>query len=293
MILKLAFEEFIINQQIKGNSMYTVKYYVQSLKPFFVFIGDNYDVASVTLSDLNNYYISLVALQISSSSVQTYIRALRSFLNWCYSENYTISCLPEKFRLPKAKRKVIDILTPSEIQCLMTSFNTQNIIQLRNYCICLLMLDSGLRMSEITSLKLSSVHIPESYIIVDGKGNKQRIVPLGLHSRKALLKYISNRPPVSYDNLFLTISYTPIDNTAIKNMFRKLKVKTGIKRIRAHLLRHTFATLYLENGGDIYSLQSILGHTSLEMVKKYIHITHRKTIVNFTSFSPIDNLTKN
>ena len=92
--------------------------------------------------------------------------------------------------------------------------------------------------------------------------------------------------------LFVKDTKTTLSNTAIKQLFRKLKKRTGIPRLKAHLLRHTFATRYLDNGGDIYSLQQILGHTSLEMVKKYIHTTHRKTIVFFENFSPLDNLGK-
>ena len=75
-------------------------------------------------------------------------------------------------------------------------------------------------------------------------------------------------------------------------MFRKLKGRSGIPRLHAHLLRHTFATRYLENGGDVYALQQILGHTSLEMVKKYIHTIPGKKVSCFTAYSPLDNLAR-
>ncbi len=157
------------------------------------------------------------------------------------------------------------------------------------------MLDSGLRKSEVVRLEVSDVHILEGYIIVNGKGNKQRIVPLGNNTKKYLIKYISQRPKnVDCSALFLTNQNAPITKTVIDRMFRTLKSRQDLltPRIHAHLLRHTFATNYLENGGNIYSLQLILGHTSLEMEKKYVHLTQSKTVVNFKNYSPLDNLKK-
>ncbi len=81
---------------------------------------------------------------------------------------------------------------------------------------------------------------------------------------------------------------TPITESTVKDLFVKLKVLTGIERLHPHLLRHTFATRYLENGGNIYALQSILGHTSLEMVKRYTHLATGKIRKEFVNFSPID-----
>jgi len=283
--------EFLLEQKIRGNSKNTIKYY-QRFVGYFIKYAGNKNINEITIKDVKEYYVYNADKEISSETIKTYMRAVRVFLSWCYNEEYIKVNILEKYKLPKASKKVKNILTENEIELLFSSFNQNDFIQYRNYCICLLMLDSGLRMNEVTTLKISNSHINENYIIVDGKGNKQRAVPLGINTKNALLKYISIRNPVNHDNLFLDIHNKPINNYTIKNMIRKLKIKTGIKRIHAHLLRHTFATKYLENGGDIYTLQSILGHTSLEMVKKYIHTTPKKIVVNFSSFSPVDNLNK-
>lgn len=143
----------------------------------------------------------------------------------------------------------------------------------------------------ILTLTLEHIHLPEGYIIVDGKGNKQRVVPLGLGTRKVLFRYLSRRPGCAQtDRAFLMSNLLPVTDATLRQMFRNLKKRSGIPRLRAHLLRHTFATRYLENGGDMYALQQILGHTSLEMVKKYVHSTTRKTVPRFPEFSPLDNL---
>ena len=124
------------------------------------------------------------------------------------------------------------------------------------------------------------------------KGNKERYVPIGFQTKKYLLRYsilcgysVSDKTP-----FFEKDDLTPLKITTVKQLFRKLKKQSQIQRLKPHLLRHTFATRYLENGGDIYSLQMILGHTSLEMVKKYVHFIPKKTAMNFSSYSPIDNL---
>ena len=215
------------------------------------------------------------------------------FLRWCYDEEYIAVNLAEKFRLPKAKQKAIDVLTDSEVYRLMDSFNLRYGVHLRNYCVCSLMLDSGLRMNEVVTLSMGHLHIPEGYAIVDGKGNKQRIVPLGLHTRKMLSRYLARRPGCAQtDRVFLMANLKPITDNTLRLMFQRLKGRVDIPRIRAHLLRHTFATRYLENGGDMYSLQQILGHESLEMVKRYVHTTTRKLVPTYTVYSPMDRFVR-
>lgn len=176
---------------------------------------------------------------------------------------------------------------------LFDCFKGKRFVDFRNYCIVALMLDSGLRLNEVVTLESGNIHIAEGYVIVNGKGNKQRIVPLGLNSKKALLRYVSLIPNhCDKTPLFVKDTLTTLKQSTVKDLFRKLKIKADIPRLKPHLLRHTFATRYLENGGDIYTLQMILGHTTLEMVKKYIHLTTTKMTINFAEYSPLDNVLK-
>lgn len=296
MTLETAYNEFVITQKLKGNSEKTIAYYFNCIMPFIKHLGADHDISSLTVSVVREYALNLNERNITSNSFKTYIKGLKAFLSWLYAEEYISENLGEKLKLPKAQRKTIDTLTPNEITLLFKSFDTKDFLGLRNYCICALMLDSGLRKSEVVNLKLTDIHIVEGYILVNGKGNKQRLVPIGYNSQKHLIKYIAQRPAkVSTDTLFLTKNFTAITGSVIARLFKSLQVqKVGQDpltcRIHAHLLRHTFATMYLENGGNIYALQQILGHTSLEMVKKYVHLTQAKTVVNFKNYSPLDNL---
>lgn len=291
MTIQEALTDFLIEQQIRGNTQKTVQYYSLSVGLYARFAGSDTPLQEITLNSLRAYYLHLAERNISSTTIQTYIRALRSFLTWCYQQEYIPVNLSEKFRLPKAQRKAIDVLTDSEVRSLFSCFNLRYLVHLRNYCMCSLMLDSGLRLHEVVTLTIEHTHLPEGYIIVDGKGNKQRVVLLGMNTRKFLFRYLSRRPGcASTDRVFLMSNLEPVTDATLRQMFRKLKKRSGIPRLRAHLLRHTFATRYLENGGDMYALQQILGHTSLEMVKKYVHSTTRKIVPKFPEFSPLDNL---
>ena len=294
MTIRECIDDFLIEQQVRGNSPKTQKHYFRCLGLFERFQSPkNPDISAVSVSDCKAYYIHLSNRNVSSVTVQTYIRALRAFLSWCYLEGYISENIPKKFRLPKAQKKKIDILTDSEVEQLFRCLSGRDFISIRNYCIVALMIDSGLRLNEVVTIRRDKIHIAEGYAIVNGKGNKERFVPLGLNSKRALLRYCAIVPNKEKETpLFVKDTLIPINQSTVKQLFRRLKVQADIPRLHPHLLRHSFATRYIERGGDIYSLQSILGHTSLEMVKKYVHLIPSKTVVNFAVLSPLDNALK-
>ena len=294
MTIRECIDDFLIEQQVRGNSPKTQKHYFRCLGLFERFQSPkNPYISAVSVSDCKAYYIHLSNRNVSSVTVQTYIRALRAFLSWSYLEGYISENIPKKFRLPKAQKKKIDILTDSEVEQLFRCLSGRDFISIRNYCIVALMIDSGLRLNEVVTIRRDKIHIAEGYAIVNGKGNKERFVPLGLNSKRALLRYCAIVPNREKETpLFVKDTLIPIKESTVKQLFRKLKSRSGIPRLHPHLLRHTFATRYIERGGDIYSLQSILGHTLLEMVKKYVHLIPSKTVVNFAVLSPLDNALK-
>ena len=282
--LDTAIQEFLQDARIRGSSPFTLSYYERVLRYFREKSGIK-TVDQITVSACKEYLLTLMDGDLASSSVQTYVRGLRAFLNWLYANEYIETNVTQRFKLPKAQRKVIDVLTDTEIQTLLNSFDTTNFHQLRNLCIVLLMLDSGLRLNETITLRQDRFHLAERYAIVDGKCNKQRIVPIGSSSVQFFEKYLSIKPPSAF--LICKSDGEQLTADTVKDLFRKLKKTTGISRLHPHLLRHSFATRYLENGGNIYNLQTILGHSSLEMVKKYLHIDPRSICKTFDNFSPV------
>lgn len=292
MILKNVVAEFLIYQEVNGNSIRTLEYYTLTLGYFMDFLGADRQLRMISLSDLHAYYYFLKNRNITRITLQTYIRSVRAFLNWCYAQEYMPQKLTEKFLLPRAEQKVFDVLTDYEIQKLFSCFDLRTFHGVRNWCICALMLDSGLRKSEVVSVHFCHFRHTDSFLIVQGKGSRQRRIPLGVHTRKNMAKYVSLIPNQGSRFLFMKSDGSPITGHTVTQLFRKLKTETGITRLHPHLLRHTFATCFIENGGDVFTLQQILGHTTLDMSRKYTHLGNKSTYEKFRAYSPLDNMKK-
>ena len=231
---------------------------------------------------------------LSPKTIQCHVRTLKAFSSWLCLEGYTSDNRLKNLKLPKAPDKVVEPLTPEETKTVITSIDKNSAIGFRNHAILLTMLDTGLRASEVASIWLGHVNLDDGYMKVMGKGAKERIVPIGKVVQKTLWSYVTVvRPkPASgdCDNLFLSSSGHPITVNTIKLVFSRLAKTSGVARIHAHLCRHTFAINYLLNGGDIFSLQEILGHTTLEMVRHYVHFTSSQVAAQHHKYSPIDKL---
>jgi len=176
--------------------------------------------------------------------------------------------------------------------CQMTNENGQ-----RNLAILLLFLDTGIRVSELVHIDLDDVNLEEGSIRIRiTKGNRERSVPIGSLVQKALWKYIhSGRPkPLTHqiNRLFLTDKGTPLTINGVQQLIHRCGKKAGITstRVSAHTFRHTFARNYLLNGGDIFSLQKILGHSSLASVRVYLNLFAADVKKQHLRFSPVDNL---
>ena len=291
-----AAEEFILEQRIRGNSPATVEYYTFVLKYFIDYAG-NIETSDVTLTLCKNYCLSLIESDVRSITVQSYVRGARAFLKWLYDNELVEDDICVKFKLPKATKKVIEVLSAEEIKRVFDAITGDTWLAMRNRVIVALMLDSGLRRHEVISLKLPSVNLSDRYIVVErGKGDKQRVVPFGERSAELIEQYLkatsryNKRDPLIIKESNDKNGYEAVTDVTIKQLFRKLKARSGVSKLRPHILRHTFATYYLENGGNIYTLQSILGHTSLEMVKRYLHLANSRIRRDFPKYSPLDNL---
>jgi site-specific recombinase XerD len=137
----------------------------------------------------------------------------------------------------------------------------------RDHAVLMLMLDSGLRLSEVIGLRAADLEVEAGYVKIMGKGAKERIVPFGASTQKSLWRYYSHyRRQVANDAFFLQLDGRPLSKNSLTLVFKRLGQRAGVRRLHTHLCRHTFATQYLINGGDVFSLQQTLGHTTLEMV---------------------------
>lgn len=290
MTLSEAVPRFLSEKKLEGFTLKTIDWYQGCLDRFAGYLEADFDLSVLDLSLLSDYYTYLSGFSLSGNSVQTYFRGLRVFLSWAFQRGYMSEDLPRSFRLPKGEYKEIVPLSDQELQRLFQSFDLCDVLQLRNFVMCCLMFDSGLRLNEVITLCLSSLRLDEGFLVVSGKGKKQRRVPLGSLSVSYLRRYLKFRPCSSSDRVFVQLSGLPITFNTCKSVFRRLKISSGIPRLHAHLLRHTFATRFLDSGGDIYQLRQILGHTDLSVTMRYLHLSDRRMIETFEGHSPLSHL---
>jgi integrase/recombinase XerD len=234
---------------------------------------------------------------LSGYTVQGYVRTLKSFFSWAVREGYTESNTMTGVPVPKAPAKIINSFTPDQIARLAAACQRESGTGHRNLAMLLVMLDCGLRVSELVSIDLVDVNLVEGYIRVRfGKGGKERLVPIGSVMQKVLWKYIhQSRPqPLSgkITRLFLSNDGLPLTRSGVQQMLRRCGRDAGITGVRCspHTLRHTFAKTYLINGGDIFSLQKILGHSSLASVRAYLNLFATDLKKQHQRFSPVDNM---
>lgn len=295
MTVQQAFDLFMYEQRFRNNSSATIDYYNITLGFFMDYVGAD---ESLDVLDIRMYKDYVVFLQSSgrlkSTSINTYVRAVKAFYNWLIDEEQIGDC-SRKLKLIKQKREEIIPLSDEEIQKLFDCFDTSNLLELRNKCLALLMVDSGLRRAETVRLRCCDVDFQHNSLLVTGKGDKERLVPIGSLTGAALREYsdrVSERREKRTDYFFLDQFGAPLDTNAVDLIFSKLKDVTGIQRLRCHLLRHTFATNYLLDGGDLETLRLILGHSSIAITQLYLHIATSQKMLRSHHNSHLDNLHK-
>lgn len=287
MKLQESVEYFLTEQELRGNTQKTVRGYKLFLGIFVEYLSTQGidEVESVSLVSVNKFHMHLrnKERKLKPTTIHTYLRHVRAFLNFLYQEDIVKTDIGNKMTLPKTGKQTIEILTNDEIARLLECNSSRSELGRRNRAIIYVMLDCGLRAEEIANLKYSDINFSKGYIKVFGKGQKERIVPIGHKSRKAIMDYIYKRrlsDSSDATNLFLTNKRQPLTTESVTRLFRRLKVRSGVVRVHAHLLRHTFATNFLLNGfGDVYQLSQLLGHADLKITEKYLHVASYYEII--------------
>lgn len=312
-----SFDALIQNQGIclatEGRSQRTIDWYASNLIRFLKYLRNRQlpgSVKDIGVTEARSFIFYLQnevtrwedsphtkdGKRLSPFSVQGYVRTIKAFWSWLMAEGYISNNPMERLKIPKVPRKVIVTFSPEQLKKMINQLDLNKPRTFRDYTIILLFLDTGIRLSELANLRIQDVDFKQSYLLVTGKGSKERIVPIGTQVRRHLWRYMSVFRPESYlsenTNLFLTGGGNPLKRGAIRLMISRLGVKTGISGVRcsAHTFRHTFAKEYLMQGGDIFSLQRILGHSSLEMVKVYVNLATSDVLKQHRKYSPVDNM---
>jgi len=199
-------------------------------------------------------------------------------------------------KIPRPPRRVIPAFSQHQVQQLLAAVDFSKVEGYRDYVIILTLLDTGLRVSELCSLRLSNLWLEDGVLKVTGKGNKERLVPIGRQIQRILWRYINRHRPEpampNCDFLFLTKDGRPLTKDRVEKIIGHYGKKAGLQGVRCspHTLRHTAAITFLRNGGDVFSLQRMLGHSSLEMTRRYCDIADIDLKKAHMTASPVDNL---
>ena len=233
----------------------------------------------IDLQDLKGFVQWIAGLNMAASSQARIISGLRTFYKYCLLEKISSADPTILLESPKLKRSLPDVLGFEEIEAIISQIDVSKPEGVRNKAIIEIMYSCGLRVSEVTGLKISNLHFPEGYINVTGKGDKERLVPVGNDAIKYINLYRKhvrahlNIQKGEEDILFLNRRGHGLTRNMIFLMIKDLVKMAGIrKKISPHTFRHSFATHLVEGGADLRAVQEMLGHESIITTEIYTHL---------------------
>ncbi len=284
----------------KNYSVHTVKNYGIDLDEIAEFMRNKFpqfqaqkktDWKKVPLFALRSY-LSQAHGRLKPRSLGRRVATLRSFYRYLAKRGVISKNVTLELSGPKQPRTLPKFLDVEEIFRLLEVSEKNNFEALRDRAIFELIYSSGLRVGELVALKSTALDLKEGLVRVKGKGQKERIVPVGEHARKAVQFYLEVRPEVSpqashEDYLFLGKQGRRIHPSVVAKRLQALALKAGLgKKISPHVLRHTFATHLMNGGADLRGIQELLGHASLSTTQKYTHINLDKLIQVYDKAHP-------
>lgn len=269
----------------KGLSVNTVKAYARDLISMASYFKEKgvLDVKEASEEHLLAFLVHLHKSGMDSRSISRHLVSIRMFFKFLLHERY-ISANPCEFiEFPKSWFRLPDVLTLEEVDALLAAPNINDNFGMRNNAMIQLMYATGLRASEVVGLTLTNITLgttdyDQTFLITMGKGSKERMVPIGHIARKAVLEYLETARPFlakknSPDKLFLSRFGRGMTRQQLWNIIERYVMIAGIKKhVSPHTLRHSFATHLIERGADLRSVQTMLGHASVNSTQIYTHL---------------------
>lgn len=263
----------------RGLSPNTLNSYSVDVAHLLSFIdSEGLSLDSVTTSHLHAMMATLRDIGIQPRSQARMISGIRTFFKFLRMEGYIVVDPSELIELPYLGRSLPDVLSVEEIDAMIAAIDPDKKESLRNETIIETLYGSGLRVSELTELRISRLFLSEGYMRVQGKGNKQRLVPLSPRSAELIGEYLKQRSqgpvkPGNEDFIFLNRRGAAMTRVMVFYVVRDLAAAAGIaKTVSPHTLRHSFATHLLEGGANLRAIQEMLGHESIATTEIYVHL---------------------
>ncbi len=286
------FSNFLkFEKNFSGNTLDAYMRDVRKLESFTISDLDNLSPQNITYENLQEYIYQLSKNKISERSQARAISSIKAFFKFLLEDDYRTDNPATLLEGPKLGLYLPDTLSEEDINRIIACIDNSTDIGKRNKCILEVLYGCGLRVSELIDLKISNINFKESYIMVEGKGEKTRLVPLANTTADFITSYIHtvrNKTKINKkyeDTLFLNSRGTNMSRVIVFIIIKELTQKAGIsKSISPHTFRHSFATHLLQNGADLRFIQEMLGHSSITTTQVYTHLKTeelRDVILNF------------
>lgn len=288
MNLQDAFQDFMLSREAKNVTERTLSYYEFTLGRVIEFLESK---GVITVDQIQAKHIRLLirdlrGQELSDSYIHQHARVSKTFLRFCYQERY----IPKEihFDMPNLASRALRVLDAGEIKTLL-----KNCVSVRDKLIILLLVDTGVRLNELRSLDWADVNMDNGSILVrNGKGNKFRVVGIGIKTQRVILKYkthIGIQESSSENPLIQTIHGKRFSRMGLRSVLVRLREKSGVD-FSAHALRRSFAKLSVKAGMNIVYLQSLMGHAHLETTRDYVQKLDNSEVLNAQKiFGTVDN----
>lgn len=274
------FQDYLLVE--KGLSENSIFSYTYDLKKFQTYLTDKKKgFLDVRTDDITEFLKDQKKKKISSRSMARAVAALRQFYRYLKEEDRINANPADKIQTPEIKKTLPDYLTIQEINELFASIREDDIYELRDKAIFELLYSSGLRISEACMLKIDDVDLENMFLVVRGKGGRERLVPFGQKSLDILSNYMENARETILRNrfsdyLFISKKGDCLNRKSVWRLLKKYIERTGItKVVTPHTFRHSFATHLIENNADLRSVQELLGHIDISTTQIYTHLASR------------------
>lgn len=295
MKMENIYEKFLHSKAAANLAPRTLEYYEDMFKMLDRWLKKQgiTDVEQINQTVLEDYMIYVRGRYANATIKGRYI-VLAILFRWIHKSEIIAINPMDDLHMPKLAKRLVPSFSKSEIGKILSIFDKNDFLGLRNYTIMLTLFGTGIRKSELLGLKLSSLQ--SEFIRVIGKGNKERLVPISNALKIAFKNYLRARKQFlddSYSTEYLWINkdQNPLRTTGINQIFRIIKDANPewTTRVSAHTFRHTFALMYIKNGGDVFSLKDILGHEDIATTKIYIDMNKEDMKSQFSKYNPLDN----
>jgi integrase/recombinase XerC len=267
-------QNYLLACRVEGKSPKTLDGYItwlcglsKTLKAL-----DVQNIKQVNEKHLRLHMLSLIERGLAPSTQHDHYRSIKTFFNWLVREG-TIDRSPmDRLRGPRQEQKIVMPYSKDEISGILTLCDGNRFTEIRNRAMVLILLDTGLRLAELANIQIADMDLKAETIKVMGKGRKERRVRISSHVQRAVLKYAALRQKRGLESPALWVSEegSPMVPDGVQCTLVKLVRRAGVKTGSVHKFRHTFAIMFLRNGGSEFNLQYILGHTTLLMTQKYV-----------------------